>query len=177
MNGSWADVIPVSGARVALVVSDVPASGMQATVCIGLIGAAVHALAELDLAPEEALARLDDIVSRFTAGQGNKWSPSFVERLVGATYLYAVYDPIARRCVMATWAWASPSSELPGDPAAAAGIRSLVLQQLDQWDLGSLDFTTELIASELVTKARAKVADAGECQRAPSQSRKGAHMV
>ncbi|MFB8130555.1 SpoIIE family protein phosphatase [Streptomyces mirabilis] len=170
-------MIPVSGARVALVVSDVPASGMQATVCIGLIGAAVRALAELDLAPEEVLARLDDIVSRFTAGQGNQWSPSFVERLVGATYLYAVYDPIARRCVMATWAWASPSSELPGDPAAVADIRSLVLQQLDQWDRGSLDFTTELIASELVTKARTKVADAGECQRAPSQPRKGAHMV
>ncbi|WP_406435206.1 ATP-binding protein [Streptomyces sp. NBC_01589] len=43
------------------------------------------------------------------------------------------------------------SWELPGDPAAVVGIRSLVLQQLDQWDLGSIDFTTELIASELVT--------------------------
>ncbi|MFE2483142.1 SpoIIE family protein phosphatase [Streptomyces mirabilis] len=262
VNGSWADVIPVSGARVALVVSDVPASGMQATVCIGLIGAAVRALAELDLAPEEVLARLDDMVSRFTAGQGNKWSPSFVEGLVGATYLYAVYDPIARRCVMASAGHPPPAVadpdgsvhvpelpsnrplgmgepvfesldlelaegstllfytgglvracrtddaiagllsramrqsgpsikdawrgtvdtvtpllaaeddlalllvrtralsgdrvvtwELPGDPAAVAGIRSLVLQQLDQWDLGSLDFTTELIASELVTNA------------------------
>jgi anti-sigma regulatory factor (Ser/Thr protein kinase) len=262
VNGSWADVIPVSGARVALVVSDVPASGMQATVCIGLIGAAVRALAELDLAPEEVLARLDDMVSRFTAGQGNKWSPSFVEGLVGATYLYAVYDPIARRCVMASAGHPPPAVadpdgsvhvpelpsnrplgmgepvfesldlelaegstllfytgglvracrtddaiagllsramrqsgpsikdawrvtvdtvtpllaaeddlalllvrtralsgdrvvtwELPGDPAAVAGIRSLVLRQLDQWDLGSLDFTTELIASELVTNA------------------------
>ncbi|MGW5463899.1 SpoIIE family protein phosphatase [Streptomyces sp. NPDC003996] len=262
MNGSWADVIPLSSARVALVVSDVPACGMQATVCIGLIGAAVRALAELDLAPGEVLARLDDIVSRFTAGQGNKWSLPFVERLVGATYLYAVYDPIARRCVMASAGHPPPAVadpdgsvhvpelpgnrplgrgepvfesldlelaegstllfytgglvracgtdgaiagllgravrqsgpsikevgrvtvdtmtplleaeddlallvvrtrvlsgdrvvawELPGDPVAVAGIRSHVLQQLEQWDLGSLDFTTELIASELVTNA------------------------
>ncbi|MFD7607952.1 PP2C family protein-serine/threonine phosphatase [Streptomyces mirabilis] len=86
---------------------------MQATVCIGLIGAAVRALAELDLAPEEVLARLDDIVSRFTAGQGNQWSPSLVERLVGATYLYAVYDPIARRCVMASAGHPPPAVAAP----------------------------------------------------------------
>ncbi|MFD9004249.1 SpoIIE family protein phosphatase [Streptomyces sp. NPDC059582] len=262
VNGSWADVIPVSGARVALVVSDVPASGMQATVCIGLIGASVRALAELDLAPEEVLARLDDIVSRFAVCQGSKWSLSAVERLVGATYLYAVYDPITRRCVMASAGHPPPAIadpdgsvhvpelpcnrplgmgepvfesldlelaegstllfytgalaracgtddavagllsralrqsgssvkdawrvtvdtltpllaaeddlallvvrtralsadrvvtwKLPADPAAVAGIRSLVLRQLDQWGLGSLDFTTELIASELVTNA------------------------
>ncbi|MGW1727975.1 SpoIIE family protein phosphatase [Streptomyces sp. NPDC002306] len=102
VNGSWVDVIPLSGARLAFVAGDIPVSGMQATVCIGLMGAAVRALSELDLAPEEVLARLDDIVSRYAAGESDEWSLWFVERLVGTTCLYAVYDPITRRCVMAS---------------------------------------------------------------------------
>jgi hypothetical protein len=47
---------------------------------------------------------------------------------------------------VATW-------DLPCDRAAVARARSLATRQLDQWGLGPLTFTTELIVSELVTNA------------------------
>ncbi|MDX2646997.1 SpoIIE family protein phosphatase [Streptomyces sp. PA03-1a] len=121
VNGSWIDVVPLSGMRVAFSVGDVSVSGVQATVCIGLIGAAVRALSELDLAPEEVLARLDDIVSRYAAGRHNEWSVWFVERLVGATFLYAVWDPVGRRCVVAS----------AGHPPPAVADRNGLVHVLD----------------------------------------------
>ncbi|MFC5752656.1 SpoIIE family protein phosphatase [Actinomadura rugatobispora] len=42
---------------------------------------------------------------------------------------------------------------LPADPAAVRRARGLVRTQLDEWDLGELAYTTELLASELITNA------------------------
>lgn len=42
---------------------------------------------------------------------------------------------------------------LPADPAAVRRARGLVRAQLDRWDLGDLSYTTELLASELITNA------------------------
>ncbi len=43
--------------------------------------------------------------------------------------------------------------ELPADPAAVAGARAAVSEQLTEWGLEELAFTTELILSELITNA------------------------
>ncbi|HEX2316592.1 MAG TPA: SpoIIE family protein phosphatase [Thermomonospora sp.] len=42
---------------------------------------------------------------------------------------------------------------LPADPAAVRRARGLVRTQLDRWDLDELSYTTELLASELITNA------------------------
>uniref|UniRef100_UPI002810A6CE serine/threonine-protein phosphatase n=1 Tax=Streptomyces alfalfae TaxID=1642299 RepID=UPI002810A6CE len=42
---------------------------------------------------------------------------------------------------------------VPADPAAVAGIRAQVTRRLSEWGLEELEFTTELILSELVTNA------------------------
>lgn len=42
---------------------------------------------------------------------------------------------------------------LPADPAAVSGLRSAVAQQLAEWGLEELTFSTELIISELATNA------------------------
>jgi serine phosphatase RsbU (regulator of sigma subunit)/anti-sigma regulatory factor (Ser/Thr protein kinase) len=42
---------------------------------------------------------------------------------------------------------------LPADPAAVRRARGLVRSQLDRWDLDELSYTTELLASELITNA------------------------
>jgi serine phosphatase RsbU (regulator of sigma subunit) len=42
---------------------------------------------------------------------------------------------------------------LPADPAAVRRARGLVRTQLDRWELGELSYTTELLASELITNA------------------------
>ncbi|MEW2448190.1 SpoIIE family protein phosphatase [Streptomyces parvulus] len=43
--------------------------------------------------------------------------------------------------------------ELPAEPVAAGRVRDLATRQLHHWDLDELSFTTELVASELVTNA------------------------
>src|SRR5690606_21300099 len=42
---------------------------------------------------------------------------------------------------------------LPADPSVVGTARRLVEQQLQAWDLGEQAFTTELVASELVTNS------------------------
>ncbi|TKA08368.1 GAF domain-containing protein [Actinacidiphila oryziradicis] len=65
-GGDWFDVIPLSGARVALVVGDVVGHGINAAATMGRLRTAVHTLADMDLPPDELLAHLDDLVIRLT---------------------------------------------------------------------------------------------------------------
>jgi PAS domain S-box-containing protein len=99
VGGDWFDVIPLSGARVALVVGDVVGHGINAAATMGRLRTAVHTLANMDLPPDELLAQLDDTMTRIAEEDLDALGrPLAVE---GATCLYAVYDPVARRCTMA----------------------------------------------------------------------------
>lgn len=51
VGGDWFDVIPLSGARVALVVGDVVGHGINAAATMGRLRTAVHTLADMDLPP------------------------------------------------------------------------------------------------------------------------------
>jgi hypothetical protein len=64
VGGDWYDVIPLSGARVALVVGDVVGHGLHASATMGRLRAAVRTLADIDLPPDELLTHLDDVVIR-----------------------------------------------------------------------------------------------------------------
>ncbi|MFD7233457.1 SpoIIE family protein phosphatase [Streptomyces sp. NPDC059881] len=101
VGGDWFDVIPLSGARVALVVGDVVGHGINAAATMGRLRTAVHTLADLDLEPDEVLSHLDDLVTRLAGEQepGDEDSPG--EQVVGATCLYAVYNPVSRLCTVA----------------------------------------------------------------------------
>ncbi|MFI6575767.1 SpoIIE family protein phosphatase [Nocardiopsis sp. NPDC050513] len=106
-GGDWFDVIPLSGARVALVVGDVVGHGLHAAATMGRLRTAVHNFSSLDLPPDELLARLDELVIRIdleesesAATEGASEGP-VLGGLVGATCLYAVYDPTSGRCVLA----------------------------------------------------------------------------
>ncbi|OII60208.1 sodium/proline symporter [Streptomyces sp. CC53] len=106
VGGDWFDVIPLSGTRVALVVGDVVGHGMNAAATMGRLRTAVRTLAHLDLPPDELLARLDDLVIGLVethdggeaAGAGEQEAGG---TLLGATCLYAVYDPVGRHCTLA----------------------------------------------------------------------------
>ncbi|WP_323136429.1 SpoIIE family protein phosphatase [Streptomyces sp. NBC_01446] len=100
VGGDWFDVIPLSGARVALVVGDVVGHGIAASAAMGRLRTAVRTLADVDLAPDELLAHLDDLVVRLSSGPGPGTEASFGE--LGATCLYAVYDPTSRKCSLAS---------------------------------------------------------------------------
>ncbi|MFE4454837.1 SpoIIE family protein phosphatase [Streptomyces sp. NPDC056796] len=99
IGGDWFDVIPLSGARVALVVGDVVGHGLHASATMGRLRTAVRTLADVDLAPEELLTQLDDLVLTLDREQPAD-SPEGGQ-VAGATCLYAVYDPATGHCTMA----------------------------------------------------------------------------
>ncbi|MFE8946891.1 SpoIIE family protein phosphatase [Streptomyces sp. NPDC007856] len=99
VGGDWFDVIELSGARVALVVGDVVGHGIKAAATMGRLRTAVRTLADLDLPPDELLAHLDDTVRRLNDEDDDVSDE--VPEVVGATCLYAVYDPVTRRCTIA----------------------------------------------------------------------------
>jgi PAS domain S-box-containing protein len=100
VGGDWFDVIPLSGARVALVVGDVVGHGIHASATMGMLRTAVRTLADVDLPPDELLIRLDDLIAR-TSASGDAGDVEDAERDIGATCLYAVYDPVSCRCSLA----------------------------------------------------------------------------
>ncbi|WP_206309382.1 SpoIIE family protein phosphatase/ATP-binding protein [Streptomyces sp. A0642] len=95
VSGDWFDVIPLSGARVALVVGDVVGHGLHAAATMGRLRTTVHNFSTLDLPPDELLSHLDELVARMdqneTAGAA----------ITGATCLYAIYDAVSGRCSVA----------------------------------------------------------------------------
>ncbi|MFF4397380.1 SpoIIE family protein phosphatase [Streptomyces sp. NPDC001480] len=101
LGGDWFDVIPLSGARVALVVGDVVGRGIHAAATMGRLRTAVHTLASLDLEPDEVLSRLDDLVNLLSAEHEAAGERPVGEQVVGATCLYTVYDPVSGRCSVA----------------------------------------------------------------------------
>ncbi|MGW3128814.1 ATP-binding SpoIIE family protein phosphatase [Streptomyces sp. NPDC001123] len=85
VGGDWFDVIPLSADRVALVIGDVMGHGIAEAATMGRLRTAVRTLADLDMAPDELLGHLNDLVSDL--------GEDFY-----ATCLYAVYDPVGRTC-------------------------------------------------------------------------------
>ncbi|MFI0774368.1 SpoIIE family protein phosphatase [Streptomyces sp. NPDC021212] len=98
VGGDWFDVIPLPGARVALVVGDVVGHGLHAAATMGRLRTAVHNFSALDLSPDELLGHLDELVARIdqehdAEGDGTP--------ITGATCLYAIYDPISGQATIA----------------------------------------------------------------------------
>jgi len=127
--GDWFDVIPLSGARVALVVGDVVGHGIHASATMGRLRAAVRTLADVDLPPDELLTRLDDLVSRLSASGGADGGTDTdaddgddAENEIGATCLYAVYDPVSRRCCLARAGHPLPALVTPDGTASFLGL-------------------------------------------------------
>ncbi|WP_234543914.1 SpoIIE family protein phosphatase [Streptomyces shenzhenensis] len=138
VGGDWFDVIPLSGARVALVVGDVVGHGIRASATMGRLRTAVRTLADVDLAPDELLTQLDDLVIRLDREEGPE-VPGRAETAslgeVGATCLYAVYDPVSRRCTMARAGHPPPALVTP-----AGDVRFLDLPAGPPLGLGGLPF-------------------------------------
>lgn len=146
VGGDWFDVIPLPGARVALVVGDVVGHGVHAAATMGRLRTAVHNFSTLDLPPDELLGHLDELINRIDQnetgpgpadegaddGTSDGSGPGGAERLdapatvTGATCLYAIYDPVSGRCVMASAGHPGPALVHPDGrveyPALPAGL-------------------------------------------------------
>ncbi|MFD1833064.1 SpoIIE family protein phosphatase [Streptomyces desertarenae] len=88
VGGDWYDAIPLPGGRVALVVGDVMGHSMTSAAIMGQLRTTAQTLAGLDLPPQEVLHHLDEQAQRLGS-----------DRM--ATCMYAVYDPVAHRIVVA----------------------------------------------------------------------------
>ncbi|AVV41776.1 SpoIIE family protein phosphatase [Streptomyces sp. ID05-04B] len=137
VGGDWFDVIPLSGARVALVVGDVVGHGIHASATMGRLRTAVRTLADVDLAPDELLTQLDDLVLRLDREEGPeaRGRAQDASGEVGATCVYAVYDPVSRRCTLARAGHPPPALVTPD-----GGVRFLDPPAGPPLGLGGLPF-------------------------------------
>ncbi|MES4908401.1 MULTISPECIES: SpoIIE family protein phosphatase [unclassified Streptomyces] len=118
VSGDWYDVIPLSGARVAFVVGDVVGHGLHAAATMGRLRTAVHNFSSLDLPPDELLTALDEVVDHLDQEETAADGASPGAGVTGATCLYAIYDPAARRCALARAGHPPPALMRPDGTAA-----------------------------------------------------------
>ncbi|GAB7110007.1 SpoIIE family protein phosphatase/ATP-binding protein [Streptomyces phaeofaciens JCM 4814] len=182
VSGDWFDVIPLPGGRVALVVGDVVGHGLHAAATMGRLRTAVHNFSALDLPPDELLSHLDDLVGRIDQDEACTDSPAAV---VGATCLYAVYDPVTCRCTVARAGHLAPAlvdpdgdvtfPDLPTGPPLGLGGMPFQAAELDIVEGSRLVLYTDGLIEdrtrdldegmELLRKALA-----GHPERAPEES-------
>ncbi|MEV4424779.1 SpoIIE family protein phosphatase [Streptomyces sp. NPDC053792] len=123
VGGDWFDVIELPGHRTALVIGDVMGRGLRAAVAMGELRTAVRTLAQLDLEPAEVLSHLDEIARGLGAPIGAQQSRTHKNRgpelaeVYLATCVYAVYDPVTRRCTFANAGHLPPVLVEPGEEA------------------------------------------------------------
>ncbi|MFJ7948540.1 SpoIIE family protein phosphatase [Streptomyces sp. NPDC096354] len=143
VGGDWYDVIPLSGARVALVVGDVVGRGLRAAATMGRLRTAVRAFADIDLMPDELLTHLDDVVIRL---QHEEHEAGQDAGETTATCLYAIYDPVSRVCSLASAGHVLPAVVTPPDSEAdALAVRSVEFPEMPigpPLGLGGLPFET-----------------------------------
>ncbi|GJF33925.1 hypothetical protein KNE206_66250 [Kitasatospora sp. NE20-6] len=135
IGGDWFDVIELPSLRVALVVGDVIGHGLHATATMGRLRTAVQTLADLELAPDELLAHLDDLVARLGAEARPEDSDG-----VGATCLFALHDPVSGQCAMASAGHPPP---LLAD--ADGTVRAVPLSPGPPLGVGGLPFETATV--------------------------------
>ncbi|MEV4616690.1 SpoIIE family protein phosphatase [Kitasatospora sp. NPDC049258] len=107
VGGDWFDVIPLPGARVALVVGDVVGHGLHAAATMGRLRIAVHNFASLDLPPDELISHLDELVAHLDIQDEAAEAAEAAEdgarvAVTGATCLYVVYDSVSGLVTAAT---------------------------------------------------------------------------
>ncbi|TFE43290.1 PAS domain-containing protein [Streptomyces sp. ICN441] len=135
VGGDWFDVIPLSGARVALVVGDVVGHGIRASATMGRLRTAVRTLADVDLPPDELLTRLDDLVLHLSTDESSTSADATTG--IGTTCLYAIYDPISRELTHARAGHPPPAAATPD-----GGVYFLDTPAGPPLGLGGLPFET-----------------------------------
>ncbi|WP_371501689.1 SpoIIE family protein phosphatase [Kitasatospora sp. NBC_00374] len=118
-GGHWYDVIPLSGARVALTVGDVTGHGIEATATMGQLRTALRTLAIRDLPPDELLSSLDETARTLNTEQQEPDGGQAPGLRALASCLYAVYDPATRICTLAGADHPAPVVVAPNGEAVA----------------------------------------------------------
>ncbi|MGF1431558.1 ATP-binding SpoIIE family protein phosphatase [Kitasatospora sp. LaBMicrA B282] len=127
VGGDWYDAVPLPGNRVALIVGDVMGHSLTSAAVMGQLRTSAQTLAALDLPPHEVLYHLDEQAQRLGREQHL------------ATCVFAVYDPIANRIVVANAGHMPPALIHPDG-------RAELLEQLPAGapiGVGGVDFASQ----------------------------------
>jgi hypothetical protein len=100
VGGDWYDIIGLPGDRVGIIVGDIMGHGTQAAAVMSQLSAAAYALADLDLPPAEVMRQL------------NRTALALPHSTL-ATCAYAVIDPGAQSCALATAGHLPPVLVMP----------------------------------------------------------------
>jgi serine phosphatase RsbU (regulator of sigma subunit) len=99
VGGDWHDIVQLGGGKAALIMGDAMGHGPEAAAVMVQLRTAAHTLATLEMAPEEALRRLDRMAAEMSAPF--------------ATCIYTIIDPAAGTCVAAQAGHLPPVVLLP----------------------------------------------------------------
>jgi PAS domain S-box-containing protein len=135
VGGDWFDVIALEAGRVALVVGDVTGHGIHAAAIMGQLRTTTAALARLGRPPGEIMAQLSGVL----AGHGDE---------IGATCLYALYDPGSRRCRLTSAGHLPPALRQPGGTVEFIDVPGGVMLGVGQGRYPAVD--TELPAGSVL---------------------------
>lgn len=108
-GGDWYDIVPLPEDRTGIIVGDVMGHGPRAATVMTRLSAAAFALASLDLPPAEFLHQL------------NRTALALPQETF-ATCTYAVIDPVAQYCTLATAGHLPPVLALPDGATRTPGI-------------------------------------------------------
>ncbi|WP_326807605.1 ATP-binding SpoIIE family protein phosphatase [Streptomyces sp. NBC_01775] len=124
VGGDWFDVIELPGHRTAIVVGDVMGRGLRSAVAMGELRTAVRTLALTDMEPAEVLGALDEIArglgdapNKRHSRRAQRGADTDLSEVYLATCIYAVYDPVSRRCTFANAGHLPPILVEPDEPA------------------------------------------------------------
>ncbi|MQY36793.1 hypothetical protein SRB17_47950 [Streptomyces sp. RB17] len=117
-GGAWFDVIELAGGRTALVLGDVVGRGVATATTMGQLRTVIHALAALDLEPNELMARLSDTAALLASERSAlpAGDPLHHEPLT-ADCLIAVYDAVDQTCTFVRAGLPEPYLIRPGGDA------------------------------------------------------------
>ncbi|MEV5178110.1 SpoIIE family protein phosphatase, partial [Streptomyces flaveolus] len=128
-GGAWFDVIELAGGRTLLVHGDVAGRGVATATAMGQLRTVIHALAALDLQPDELIARLSDTAARLAAERTRLPAGDPLHREpVTASCLIAEYNAVDHTCTMVRAGLSEPYVVLPdGDGASVSAPGGPVL--------------------------------------------------
>ncbi|MET7727702.1 SpoIIE family protein phosphatase [Streptomyces mirabilis] len=110
-SGVWYDVIPLSGARIALVAGDVSGHGLRTVTTMGRLRTAIRALAAMDLQADELLEHLHDLTEQLVREHPPAENSDQTE--LTATCLFVIYDPVTRTCTLSRAGHPAPVLAMP----------------------------------------------------------------
>ena len=118
----WFEVLALPGARVGVAMGRIAQHGLRASVDIGRFRTAFGTLAQMDLAPDELLAHLDDVTHRIHQDDEASVETEADTGVEEACCMYAIYDPVEGGITIASADWPAPLVTAPDGTTAPIAL-------------------------------------------------------